>query len=249
MKMSAKMLRSQFYIYSTTHVVGLYGNVVETTTLKSGPHKCHCTYLSGNKQVFAGKLNVVATNRLFCDLVDIRSDDRIYVVGIGWFNCLYLDNCNQHNHHIEVLLERIEEPQVLDFFSSSSSSEEYSTSSSSDSSDSSDSSSSTSETSQTSASESSSSLDYPDLFVQGTSSPTVTSEYYYRGQYDGHAWYSDPTNTYYIWWFSMGSQWMLTDQLGIYNDGGFDNDTLLGEYIAGGTWSGSVDVSVYVPLD
>ena len=130
MYISSTMMRSSFYRYITTNTVGSYGNVVEGITLKSGPFRCCLTYLGGQKQLYAGKLNIVATHKLYCDPLDITSSDKVYVVGIGFFNVQYIDNPAQHNNHYQILLERIEEPQILDESSSSSSSEDYSSSSS-----------------------------------------------------------------------------------------------------------------------
>ena len=103
--MSIKALYKQrFYIYRPTITVGEYGNTVETLDLFKGPLKCYCTYLGGGKQVFAGKMNVIASHRLFCDPIKdiIKTNDRIYVYEYDiFFNILYVDHCITMLHHYE----------------------------------------------------------------------------------------------------------------------------------------------------
>jgi hypothetical protein len=141
------LYRQHAYFYHVTNSKGQYGDIVEVATLFAGPIACYCTYLSGGKQVFSGKIQVIATHRLFCNPQPIlKSNDKVYVEEYKqWFNILYIDNCNAMNHHWELLLEMIADPQEVEDLgsssSSSSSSEEYSDSSDSSDSDSSESSS------------------------------------------------------------------------------------------------------------
>ena len=126
--------RSHASFYKVTTTKGQYGNFTESLTLVYLNIPCYCTYLSGYKQVFAGKLNVVATHRLFCDPLSLLNVSyRVYVAEQRqWFNVLYVDNCNQRQHHFEILLEMIDVQNVdIDSSSSSSSHDEHDNSSSS----------------------------------------------------------------------------------------------------------------------
>ena len=121
--------------YSITSVVDAYAAVSESLVLYSGPFKCYCTYIGGSKQVFAGKLNVIASHRLFLDVQSYLSTAmRCYVTEEEqWYNLLYIDKVYKGNH-LELLLEAITEPQVVvsdNYIGSSSSSMDSSSSSSS----------------------------------------------------------------------------------------------------------------------
>jgi len=130
------LYNATFLVYTPTYTDGIYGNVAETLTLALGPIRCYITKLSGSKQLFVGKLQIIATHRLFCDPQRVlKSNQKIYVVEQDlWFNILDIDNCSNLGHHYELLLESIEGPLVVqdddDSSSSSSSSVDSSSSSS-----------------------------------------------------------------------------------------------------------------------
>ena len=123
------LYNKHYYLYGTTNTIGDYGNVVESLSLIAGPIKCYATYIGGQKQVFVGKYNTIATHRLFCDKQSlIKSSYKIYILEDDqWYNILYIDPTYKQ-HHIELLLETINSPQVVEEYdnvgSSSSSSGE-----------------------------------------------------------------------------------------------------------------------------
>ena len=122
------------FIYTTSYTIGTYGNQIESLSLKYSGIPCYITYLSGQKQVYVGKNQVLATHRLFCNpQLSLKSSDKVYISGNEtWYNVLYVDNCNQMGHHIELLLEQIGDQDIGDLSSRSSSSIDSSSSSSSE---------------------------------------------------------------------------------------------------------------------
>lgn len=89
---------------------------------------CYCTSLSGKKEVYNGKFNILADYLLYCDPLDIKTTDLIYINlmedngASGWFQIVYIDNCNNMSHHFEIYLLSIGAPQISEVSSSSSSS-------------------------------------------------------------------------------------------------------------------------------
>jgi len=121
--------------YSIVSAVDQYAATSESLVYYSGTHRCYNTYIGGSKQVFAGKLNVIASHRLFLDVQPYLSTAmRCYVTEEEqWYNLLYIDKTYK-SHHLELLLEVITEPQVVvsdNYIGSSSSSMDSSSSSSS----------------------------------------------------------------------------------------------------------------------
>jgi hypothetical protein len=126
MKISSRIINNSCDVYRVTTVAGQYGDPIQTNTLLHDDLACYVTALGGSKPVFAGKLQVIATHRLFFpepSLVgNIRSDDKIYVRRWDqWYNILFVDPCSNFGHHWEVLLETIGR-QIIDANHSSSSS-------------------------------------------------------------------------------------------------------------------------------
>ena len=133
--MISGLYNKQVTFYSIVSTVDAYAAVSEALVLYSGPHKCYNTYIGGSKQVFAGKLNVIASHRLFMDVQSFLSTNmRCWVAEDElWYNLLYIDKVYKGNH-LELLLEAITEPQVVvsdNYIGSSSSSMDSSSSSSS----------------------------------------------------------------------------------------------------------------------
>jgi len=119
------------YLYNS--VFSLYSNEITgydsiggtiRAAVYQNTYACYYTMLTGNKQVAFGKNNIVSTHRLFCKIIDIETTDLILING-DWYEVLYIDNCNNMNHHLEVYLYRADAPQIIDESSSSSSSSSY----------------------------------------------------------------------------------------------------------------------------
>ena len=132
--MISAIFNRHFSVYSYQVIDGDFGNWREDKVLVHNAKKCFLTKLSGNKPLYAGKLQTIATHRIFCLPLAIQSNQRIYCIETEqWFQILDIDDCSGLNHHYEILLSTINDPDDTEK-SSSSSSEEYSSSSSSSSS-------------------------------------------------------------------------------------------------------------------
>lgn len=133
---SSRILNNTCTIYKSSNTVGTYGDVTEVLTHRVGPISCYITSLGGSKTVYAGKLQVVATHRLFMAPTPlIKSSDKVYCdEWEQWFNVLYVDRCSNFNQHYELLLEEVDEQDIQTLDSSSSSVDSSSSSSDSSSS-------------------------------------------------------------------------------------------------------------------
>ena len=121
------LLNTTFDLYTNAIVsVDTYGGV-NRSMVKVGTYPCYVTMLSADELVVYGKTNVISTHRLFCNLVDIKTSDVIYVNN-SWFNISYCDYCNFH--HLEIYLYQATAPQIITEESTSSESSSYSSSSS-----------------------------------------------------------------------------------------------------------------------
>lgn len=106
------------------------GGVTRSVILNTASISCYFTKLSADEIYRYGKNNVIATHRLFCDKIKIKTTDVVLFKG-NWYNIKYIDRCNRMDHHLEILLLGIKAPQVIEYSSSSSSSISQSFSSSS----------------------------------------------------------------------------------------------------------------------
>lgn len=143
------------------------GGVTRILSLKQGNIPCYITYIGGQEQYTPyGKNNVIADYRLFCDPIEVKSTDVVRIVdddGDNQYNILYIDDCDDLQHHFEIDLLLIKAPLEIDD-NNSSSSESMSESSSS--------SSTVTRFSTSSASSSSSST----VVLSGSSSSSTVSE-------------------------------------------------------------------------
>lgn len=106
--MITSLYNSTFSVYKPVYTAGLYGNTSITYSISDSSIDCYITYLAGGKTLYVGREQVIATHRLFCNPVDIKTEDRIYVDDTAkWYNVLYVDNSNVMDHHYEVFLESI----------------------------------------------------------------------------------------------------------------------------------------------
>ena len=98
---------NSFDSYRPIISTGIYGNSTFNYILCTTDNPCFLTLLIGTKNKFAGKINEQATHRLFCNtIVDVQVTDRI-VSDNKTYNVLYINNCNSMEHHLEILLEQI----------------------------------------------------------------------------------------------------------------------------------------------
>jgi hypothetical protein len=87
------------------------------------------------------------------------------------------------------------------------------------------------------------------LKVTGTLSPDATGVYTENGTYNGEPAYERADGSYWIWLYTGGESWMLTDSLGIessiWNKPG--GSTPVGDYTPYGT-TGTATVAAYAPF-
>lgn len=111
---------AKLYSYNLTGRTSTGGLTRTLTELKS--FKCYITLLKAEDQIIYGKSNVVSTHRLFCDQLDIATNQLIYITDnqlIGWYGISWIDNCIEYIpqmknlRHMEVLLYKIDAPEVL----------------------------------------------------------------------------------------------------------------------------------------
>jgi hypothetical protein len=102
------------YSYSQTGRNDL-GGVERALVEKQMGIACYQTEIDEDELFQYGKLQVVATHRIFCNLLsDIASSDKIYLHGPAlWMDILFIDNCNAQNDHLEIAVLTIKAPEVL----------------------------------------------------------------------------------------------------------------------------------------
>jgi len=90
------------------------GGVEKTAIIKQANISCYSTKLEGDTFYLYGKTQVIATHRIFCNLLaDIKSSDKIYIHGPAvWADILFIDNCNEQFHHLEIVIKTIQAPEV-----------------------------------------------------------------------------------------------------------------------------------------
>lgn len=91
------------------------GGVEKVTVPKEIGIPCYATEIDEDTFYEYGKTQVQATHRIFCNLLaDIRSSDKIYIVGPAiWADILFIDNCNAQDHHLEIAVMTIKAPEVV----------------------------------------------------------------------------------------------------------------------------------------
>ena len=90
------------------------GGVEKTPILKQANISCYSTELDEDTFYLYGKTQVIATHRIFCNLLsDIKSSDKIYIHGPAlWADILFIDNCNSQDHHLELAVKTIKAPEI-----------------------------------------------------------------------------------------------------------------------------------------
>lgn len=79
------------------------------------------------------------------------------------------------------------------------------------------------------------------MIFSGTLVPDATGEYHQRGWHNGVAYYSDPTNTYFLWASLPPRDWVVSLVLGVPGTDNFYNALAdpVGTYVPLGTWTGT----------
>ena len=115
-----------------------YGGVERVLVLRVSGIKCYETELTEEEVYRYGRQQVIADHLIFCAPISICATDKIYCYGSdSWYDVNYIDDCNDMEHHYEILCRTIRAPEVYEYSSSSSSSESSSSSGDSESSSSS----------------------------------------------------------------------------------------------------------------
>jgi len=163
--MISNLFNSVFSLYSN-EITGrdTKGGITRGLVQKYKNVPCYDTYIQGEEEYNYGKRIVYAERRLFClPTIQIKSTYLVRIIdddGDNWYAVLYIDDCDDLQHHYEIDLLWIQSPQEVygSSESSSSSSETISESSSSSYSTSSESSSSIGQSTTSSMSSSTSSI-------------------------------------------------------------------------------------------
>jgi len=107
-----------FNIYSVD-ITGknTYGGINTVIVLRQSAIPCYFTYLKGGEGYglkYGGKEQVIATHRLFCSKLYIKTTDIIYIPHKNlWYEVTGINNCNNMANHYEVAVKSYESPQCL----------------------------------------------------------------------------------------------------------------------------------------
>ena len=85
------------------------------------------------------------------------------------------------------------------------------------------------------------------LFIYGESSPAVEGDWSPYDAYDGHVCYTQG-ETYFLWWDSASSNWVINTSVGNRGDDCFACGTLTGTYTACGSYEGEPTVDFHDTL-
>jgi len=110
------LLNRSFDLYSNSISANdVYGGVTRTSAIKQSNVPCYMTYLSGKEQALYGKRNIRPTHVIFCDLLDIKTTDLVYIEGHYWSIIYIHESGLEHEHHLEVLIRAVHAPQDIKY--------------------------------------------------------------------------------------------------------------------------------------